>query len=60
MHTRAIAMLTLGLACAAPAYAQPKAKPKDVPVASHWIYDDVPAAFAKAKETGKPMLALFR
>lgn len=35
-------------------------KPKDIEVASHWIYDDVPAAFAQAKQSGKPILALFR
>ncbi len=35
-------------------------KPQDIEVAPHWIYDDVPAAFAQAKELGKPILALFR
>ncbi len=35
-------------------------KPKDIEVAPHWIYDDVPAAFAQAKQSGKPILALFR
>lgn len=35
-------------------------KPKDIEVAPHWIYDDVPAAFAQAKRSGKPILALFR
>jgi hypothetical protein len=48
------------LASAAPAAFGQVPKPADVAVAPHWIYDDVPAAFAKAKETGKPILALFR
>jgi hypothetical protein len=25
-----------------------------------WIYDDLPAAFSAAKQTGKPILAVFR
>ena len=29
-------------------------------VAPHWIYDDLPKAFAQAKATGKPILALLR
>jgi len=29
-------------------------------VAEHWIYDDVEKAFEQAKETGKPILAVFR
>jgi hypothetical protein len=35
-------------------------KPKDIEIAPHWIYDDLPAAFAQAKRSGKPILALFR
>ena len=35
-------------------------KPQDIEVAAHWIYDDIPAAFAQAKQSGKPILALFR
>ncbi|HZN62850.1 MAG TPA: hypothetical protein VFC90_10650 [Planctomycetota bacterium] len=27
---------------------------------SSWIYDDLSAAFAEAKKTGKPILAVFR
>lgn len=38
----------------------PKVKAKDAAVAPHWVYDDIPAAFARARETGKPILALFR
>lgn len=33
---------------------------KDVPVASHWIYDDLPRAQAEAKATGKPLLVVLR
>lgn len=25
-----------------------------------WIYDDLPAAFAQAQKTGRPLLAVFR
>lgn len=33
---------------------------KDIPVASHWIYDDLAKAKAEAKETGKPLLVVLR
>jgi serine protease Do len=33
---------------------------KDIPVASHWIYDDLAKAKAQAKETGKPLLVVLR
>jgi hypothetical protein len=33
---------------------------KDVEIASHWIYDDLPAAIAQAKTTGKPLLVVLR
>ena len=33
---------------------------KDIPVAGHWIYDDLPAAIAEAKQTGKPLLVVLR
>jgi hypothetical protein len=33
---------------------------KDIPVASHWIYDDLPKAQAEAKATGKPLLIVLR
>ena len=33
---------------------------KDIPVADHWIYDDLPAAIAQAKESGKPLLVVLR
>jgi hypothetical protein len=57
----ATALLAMVLALGVPAAAFAQApKVKDVAVAPHWIYDDVPAAFARARETGKPILALFR
>ncbi len=33
---------------------------KDIPVAAHWIYDDLAKAKAEAKETGKPLLVVLR
>jgi hypothetical protein len=33
---------------------------KDTEVAAGWIYDDLPAGYAEAKKTGKPMLIVFR
>jgi serine protease Do len=33
---------------------------KDIDVADHWIYDDWPLGRAQAKETGKPLLVVFR
>ena len=59
MHTRFIPTLAAGVLLTPAAIAQAP-KPKDTQVAAHWIYDDVPAAFAKARESGKPILALFR
>ena len=32
----------------------------DDQVGGKWIYDDIDAGFAKAKETGKPLLFVFR
>lgn len=32
----------------------------DVPLVGPWIYDDVPAGFAEAKRTGKPLAVIFR
>lgn len=61
MHTRLVTALALGLLAPLAASGQgPKLKVKDTVLAPHWIYDDVPAAFARAKETGKPILVLFR
>ena len=33
---------------------------KDIPVAGHWIYDDLPAAIAQARQSGKPLLVVLR
>ena len=33
---------------------------RDDAIAARWIYDDWPAAQARAKQTGKPILAVFR
>ena len=33
---------------------------KDIEVAPHWVYDDLPAAIAEAKESGKPLLVVLR
>jgi serine protease Do len=32
----------------------------DVDLVGNWIYDDLPAAYAEAKKTGKPLLVVFR
>ena len=56
---RIAAVLTVGMLVPAVVVGQGK-KPQDIEVAPHWIYDDVPAAFAQSKQSGKPILALFR
>jgi hypothetical protein len=33
---------------------------KDTQVAPHWVYDDLPKGFARAKTTGKPLMVVFR
>lgn len=33
---------------------------KDISVAEHWIYDDLPRAIAEAKQSGKPLLVVLR
>ena len=32
----------------------------DDPVANEWVYDDIEAGYAKAAESGKPLLVAFR
>ena len=59
MLNRIAAVLAVGMFVPAVVLGQGK-KPQDIEVAPHWIYDDVPAAFAQAKRSGKPILALFR
>ncbi|MBI3463681.1 MAG: hypothetical protein HY000_11580 [Planctomycetes bacterium] len=55
-------VLVAGLLVAAGAHFQSDLKKalKDTEVAPHWIYDDIPKAFAQAKATGKPLLVVFR
>jgi hypothetical protein len=45
-----------------PAVAQPSLGQalKDIEVAEHWIYDDLPKAVAEAKQSGKPLLVVLR
>ncbi len=58
--------LALALALAAPAAAQTPREKKvrddkaKVEAAGYWIYNDLPRAFAEAKQTGKPVVAVFR
>ena len=33
---------------------------EDLQIAGPWIYNDLPAGFAEAKKTGKPLLVVFR
>jgi hypothetical protein len=32
----------------------------DTGLGEHWVYDDIPAAMARATETDKPLMAVFR
>ena len=56
---RMTALLAMAVLIPTAAIGQGK-KPQDIEVAAHWIYDDIPAAFAQAKRSSKPILALFR
>jgi hypothetical protein len=33
---------------------------KDTEVKGDWIYDDLPAGYAEARKSGKPMMIVFR
>ena len=62
---RWIAAGALALAAASPARAQTakeslKETLSDLEVAGNWIYDDIPAGFAQAQKSGKPLLVVFR
>jgi len=58
---RQIIVVVAVIALAASASAQTLGESlKDIPVASHWIYDDLPKAVAQARETGKPLLVVLR
>jgi len=39
---------------------QLRQKLKDSNLEGDWVYDDIEAGFAEAKETGKPLLVVFR
>jgi hypothetical protein len=46
---------------APPVSRPPLAKlPADAGIDARWIYDDVPKGLAQAKESGKPLLLVFR
>jgi hypothetical protein len=57
-------LLTLALVIAAAGALQAKTPLgealKDIDVAAHWIYDDLPKAVAEAKSSGKPLLVVLR
>ncbi len=59
MLIRVAAILAVGMLVSTVVLGQVK-KPQDIEVSPHWIYDDMPAAWAQAKQSGKPILALFR
>jgi hypothetical protein len=64
--TRLLLASALALALAGPAAAQNPREKKvhddkaKVEAAGYWIYNDMPKAFAEAKKTGKPIVAVFR
>ena len=55
-------MLVAWLMIGTGAYAQSELQKwlKDTQVEPHWIYDDIPKAFAQGKATDKPLLVVFR
>ncbi len=60
-HAVLFAVVLASLAAGRPAPAQSLRQAlNDIPVAEHWIYDDLPKAVAEAKETGKPLLVVLR
>lgn len=61
----AAAVGALALACALPLSAQGgkqdlREKLSDLELVGAWIYDDIDAGFAQARQTGKPALVVFR
>lgn len=66
MNFRAWVTVAVAAACLSEAVAQDGAKEqlrialKDNEVKGNWIYDDLPAGYAAAKKTGKPMMVVFR
>lgn len=59
MNISLASALLLGLTCTALAQSLREAL-KDIPVADHWIYDDLPKAISLAKESGKPLMVVVR
>jgi hypothetical protein len=59
---RPIPLATFVIALAAPARAEEALRDqlKDLDLDERWIYDDWPAARARAAREGKPIFALFR
>jgi hypothetical protein len=55
----AIVLLAGFTAAQEPSKAELKKRLKDE-AHPDWIYDDLPAAFAEARKSGKPILAVFR
>jgi len=55
-----LALGVIGLNTRAQAQDDLRKNLKDTNVADHWIYDDIAACFAEARETGKPLLVTFR
>jgi hypothetical protein len=64
MQRRFSALLIVGavltLCPAAQAQSELQKSLKDLDIAPHWIYDDLPKAFAEAKASGKPILVVLR
>lgn len=54
-----LAAASVALAAPAPRAPHPKLQ-ADADIDARWIYDDVPRALAQAKESGKPLLLVFR
>ena len=56
----ALGLLSAFVAAQEISKAELKRRLKDDAVHSSWIYDDLPAALAEGKKSGKPILAVFR
>jgi hypothetical protein len=58
---RLFAFVAFAVSLASAAYGQTLRETlKDIEVAPHWIYDDLPKALEEAKRTGKPLLVVLR
>ena len=59
-------IVLVSLACLAAAHPQDADKDRlrqalgDTDLVGTWIYDDLPAGYAEAKKSGKPLLAVIR